>query len=273
MLKAKLLLDNSDSQESIQLILRGKTLLSSSGNPRTISISKVLNLLESKGILKAIVADNIRLLIGIRDESVHFAHDDLDLNVRIQSVGTAALKNFMALAVQWFAYDFQKFNFYLMPVSFYHSSEVAGIAVGKKFRNNFVEYLNTVEKHHEGDEDPNFSISLKLETRFVKTSSEEALQVRVTDDPEAPSIQVSEEDALKNYPYTYKKLTDLLRKRYSNFKQNNKFNDQMREMKRKGEKFVKQRRLEPKNPNSLHKEFYHNRIVEEFDKLYSKNPS
>lgn len=268
LLKAKLLSDNGDDVEAIYFKNKGKIVKTASGNPKTVSISKALNLLESSGILRNVVADNIRLLIEIRDESVHFVHNDMALAVKVQSIGMASLKNFMTIAVDWFGFDFKKYNFYLMPVSFFHLSDIESFSVDNDSKDNLVKHLNIIEKSHENDDDPQFSVSLKLETKLVKTTSDEAVQVRVTDDPNAPEIKFSEEDGLKNYPYTYQTLCDLLRKRYENFKQNYCFNERMREIKVHGDKFCKERRLEPSNPKSIYKMFYHNRILEEFDKHY-----
>jgi hypothetical protein len=270
LLKAKLLSDNADDKESIYLKNKGEVVKTISGNPKTISISKSLNLLESTGNLKKIVSDNIRLLIEIRDESVHFIHNDVGLAVKIQSIGMASLKNFMTLAIEWFGFDFKKYNFYLMPVSFFHLSDIESFSIDKDSKSNLVKHLNKVEKSHENDNDPEFSVSLRLETKLVKTTSDEAVQIRVTDDPDAPEIRFSEEDALKNYPHTYQNLCNILRKRYTNFKQNKDFNDLMRQLKINSDKFCKERRLEPSNPKSIYKMFYHNRIIEEFDTHYQR---
>lgn len=270
LLKAKLLADNEDEKEAIYFKNKGEIVKTASGNPKTISITKALNLLESSGSIKNVVSDNIRLLIEIRDESVHFIHNDMSLAVKIQSIGMASLKNFMTLAIDWFGFDFKKYNFYLMPISFFHLSDIESFSVDTNSKDNLVKHLNAVEKSHENDDDPQFSVSLKLETKLVKTTSDEAMQVRVTDDPDAPEIKISEEDALKNYPYTYQSLCNVLRKRFKNFKQNKQFNEFMRELKVKGDKFCKERRLEPDNPKSLYKMFYHSRIVEEFDKHYER---
>lgn len=270
LLKAKILQINSDDRASIQIMKNGKPELTASGNPKTISIGKAVNVLESSGDIKKIVADGIRLLADIRDESVHFVHNDLGLGARVQAIGTASLKNFMTLAMKWFGYDFKKFNFYLMPVSFYHAADVESFSVDNKFRSNLIAYLNKVEKEYEHDEDPNFSVALRLETKLVKTTSDEAIQIRLTNDPDAPKIRIAEEDALKNYPHTYHKLCELLRKRYKDFKQNGAFNEIMRQLKSQGERFCKERRLDPNNPKSLYQMFYHSRIVEEFDKHYTR---
>jgi Fe2+ or Zn2+ uptake regulation protein len=104
LLKAKLLADNKDEKEAIYFKNKGEIVKAASGNPKTISITKALNLLEASGTIKSVVSDNIRLLIEIRDESVHFIHNDMSLAVKIQSIGMASLKNFMTLAIDWFGF-------------------------------------------------------------------------------------------------------------------------------------------------------------------------
>ena len=269
LLKAKILKDTADQLDSITFFKNGQAEISASGNPKTISITKALNILSGSGVLKPVVAENIKLLIEIRDESVHFLHTDLELATKIQCIGTASLKNFMTLAMEWFGVDFRRYNFYLMPVSFFHLSDMESFSVDNDATDNLMRYLDSVEQNFSEDPDPQFSITLRLETKFVKSSSEEAVLVRVTDDPEAPEIQISEEDALKSYPFTYESLCATARARFSDFKANTKFHDIMRGLKAQGERFCKERRLDPRNPQSIRKMFYHSRIIEELDKHFA----
>jgi len=270
LLKAKILQDSNDDKASIYFRKGGEIATTEAGNPKTISISKALNILESGGILNKIVKDNIKLLIDIRDESVHFVHVDTMLAEKIQGIGMGSIKNFMTLSIDWFDFDFGKYNFYLMPVTFFYETDVKAININKRARSNLLAHLERVHKKHEDNNDPQFSISLTLETKLVKTSSDEVIQIRVTDDPNAPEIKISEEDALKDYPYTYSDLCARLRKRYRNFKQNNHFYSLLRDFKSDGEKFSRERRLDPKNPKSSSKRWFHYRILGEFDKFYDK---
>ena len=271
LLKAKILQENDDNQESIQQRDRdGNVILSASGNARTISIGRAIGMLKAEHHITPIVADNIGLLIEIRDEAIHFVHNDPALSVRVQQIGTASLRNFMTLAAQWFGYDFTQFNFYLMPISFFHQSDMESFSVDGQAKDNLIKYLKKVEKAYSDDVDPNFSISLILQTRLVKTTGDEALEIRLTDNPDAPELQISEEDGLKSYPYTYSTLCEVLRKRYQNFKQNNEFYAIKKQIEAQGERFCKERKLDPKNPKSIYKIFYHSRVIEEFDKHYQK---
>lgn len=271
LLKAKILKDNSDRLSSIQIQGAGKPKLSSSGNPMTISLGRALNLLESSGVLKGVVGDNIRILIGIRDESIHFAHNDPELAARIQAIVAASIKNFMTLAIRWFEYNFRQFNFYITPVSFLGPDLNETSFVKTPGRANFLKFIDKYEQTHANDESTDFFVALRLETRLIKTSSDEALEFRLTNNPDAPVLHIAEEDALKGYPYTYRKLTNVLRARYKNFKENSKFHDLKRKLEREGNKFCKIRALDPNNPKSTFKCFYHSRIIEEFDKFYERN--
>lgn len=270
LLKARILQLNNDDKHSIYVKTKGEVVFSNSGNPKTISITKAVSILQSNGEINTIISDNISLLILIRDECVHFINEDNELSVKIQTLGTASLKNFMTLAMQWFDYNFNHFNFYLMPISFYHMTDMCSFSLDNNYRENIFQYLNSVEHAHDSDDDDNFSISLKLETKLVKTTSAEAMQIRLTDDPNAPELHINEEDALKNFPHTYNGLCEIFRNRYSDFKQNKDFNSIMRSLKSQGERFCKQRKLDPNNPKSIYKTFYSSRIVEELDKTYSK---
>jgi len=271
LLKAKILQMHDDDQKSIQIKEKnGDIVKSASGNAKTVSIGRSLGILSAQGTINSIVADNVGLLIEIRDESIHFVHNDPALSVRVQQIGAASLKNFMTLAANWFGYDFTQFNFYLMPISFFHQSDMESFSIDSKAKDNLLKYLKKVEKSYSDDVDPNFSISLILQTRLVKTAEDEAIQIRFTDDPNAPELQISEEDALKSYPHTYDEVCKILRNRYKNFKQNNEFYAIKKKLEAQGERICKERRLDPKNPKSIYKIFYHSRIIEEFDKYYEK---
>lgn len=271
LLKAKILQEHHDDQRSIQVKDRdGSIIKTASGNAKTISISKALGLLSADGMIKAVVKDNIDLLIEIRDEAIHFVHNDPALSVRVQQIGAASLRNFMTLATHWFGYDFTQFNFYLMPISFFHQSDVESFSIDNEAKDNLLKYLKKVEKSYSDDADPNFSISLILQTKLVKTTADDALEFRPTDDPNAPELLIKEEDALKSYPHTYTDICKILRNRYKNFKQNDQFYTIKKKLEDQGERFCKERRLDPKNPKSANKIFYHSRVIEEFDKYYER---
>lgn len=86
LLKAKILQLNGDDIGSIWYWKSGEPERGPSGNPKTIAVSKAISILTGNGALKPIVAESIKLLIEVRDESIHFIHDDMDLGTKIQGL-------------------------------------------------------------------------------------------------------------------------------------------------------------------------------------------
>lgn len=173
LLKAKIVKDSNNQSDGIFSRQEDGTKKTRSGNPKTISISRAVNILEASGKINRVVCDNIRLLMDIKTESVYLLPNDVELSEKIQSIGTASLKNFITLAMDWFGCDLQNFNFYLMPVSFCHHSDAHSFNLDKSTRENLIKYFTRVEKEYGEETDPNFSLSLKLETTLVKTPTVE----------------------------------------------------------------------------------------------------
>ena len=208
----------------------------------------------------------------IRDAAIHFHNHDLYLNKKVFEIGTASLKNYLTLIREWFDYDLSIYNFYLMPISFYHEFEAAksfSVHREKEQIKNLLQYISDIEKQNPSDEYKPFNISLQLETKFVKSSSTESLLVSYSNDPNALPVKIQEEDMLKVYPLDYDTLTKKLRARYSNFKVDKKYHRLRKELS-KNKRFCKTRLLDPENPKSLKKDFFNTEIFKEFDKHYNK---
>jgi len=247
--------------------------LNRSQNPMTIGLHKCLTICEQKPIsLNSTVKENIYLLMEIRDTAIHFQHTDLYLSKKVFEIGTASLKNYLTLITEWFNYDLSIYNFFLMPMTFFHEFEaIKSFSVNshKEQIENLLKYISEKEKAAPSDENKDYNISLKLETKFVKSTSTESLLVNYSTDPNAIKINVQEEDALKNYPYDYDKLTAALNKRYSDFKVNKKYHN-IRKPLLKIKKYCKTRLLDPNNSKSPKKDWYSAEIFKEFDKHYIK---
>lgn len=91
------------------------------GNPRTVGLYKAITRLreEYSVNLDSSCGENVDLLVEIRDNAIHFRNDDKLLSKKVQEIGTANLKNYLALIKTWFNYDLSEYNFYLMPLSFF----------------------------------------------------------------------------------------------------------------------------------------------------------
>jgi hypothetical protein len=276
LLKAKWALEHKEAPECLHEISSdgkgGKTTkLNRSGNPLTHGLPYLAaKLVEDKksGLLLA-CHDNILALLEIRDNAAHFMNKDLYLGRRVLEVGTASLRNYLQLATDWFKLDLSIYNFFLMPISFYHGFESVEVASRGPYPEQVHKLLGFLDKLEQNDTDDSSPqrVSIRLETRLVKSKDAAGVAIRITNDPNAPAMVVSEEDVLKNYPLTYNQLTGMMRKRYSDFGTSRKYHA-LRLKLQVDQKFSIERALDPRNPKSARQRFFNANILQEFDKVY-----
>lgn len=278
LLKAKWLADHGETLDSLfELVDDGNGVkvpkTNRSGNPlshgATYLAAKLLE--DSHSGLEKGCYDNLLALVEIRDNAAHFINKDLYLGRRILEVGTASLRNYLLLATEWFQLDFSGYNFFLMPISFYHgfeSAEPASRAVYPEQVQKLLAYLDGLAEQ-ESDVGCKQHVALRLETKLVRGKDAAALSFRWTDDPSAPMLTVREEDVLRNYPLTYADLTKAMRRRYQNFLENGTFHE-IRKKLESETKYVIVRALHPGNPTTSKQRFYNPNILQEFDKHYER---
>ena len=129
LLKAKWASKHGDQEDSLhEYRLRNgvrQPKLGRSGNVMSVGLlylaAKLLEDVHS-GFEKG-AHDNILALVEIRDNAAHFYEKDAYLGRRILEVGTASLRNYLGLATEWFDLDLASYNFFLMPLSFFHGFE------------------------------------------------------------------------------------------------------------------------------------------------------
>ncbi len=278
LLKAKWLLDHGESMESLyEYVDDGKGNKSPktnrSGNPLSHGASYLSAKLrdDKDSGLEPPCYDNFVALLEIRDNAAHFINKDLYLGRRILEIGTASLRNYLCLATEWFQLDLSKYNFFLMPISFYHGFEAAEPATRTHYPEQvqrLLAYLDAIESQPV-DAGAKQHVALRMETKLVRGKDTTAVAFRWTDDPNAPAITVREEDIFKNYPMTYRDLANALKRRYEDFLENRAFH-KIRQALEKDKKYVIVRLLHPANPSSSRQRFYNPNILQEFDKHYAK---
>jgi hypothetical protein len=236
------------------------------GTPMTISIGTALAKLGNA--LPGDVKNNLLALVEIRDNSVHFVNPSFELRKRVLEIGTAAVKNFLALARQWFkGKDLSKLNLYLMPIGFLSNSNSAA-AVTDPDERHLLNFLNGLVANQ--GTDLAYNVALEVDIQLKRSTSANAVKVQVvTNDPTAQKVILTEEEIQKTYQWTYDELRKRLAARYSDFKENEKFH-RVRKPLIGDKRFVHCRYLDPKNPKSGKKDFYNPNIVGEFDRHYTK---
>lgn len=276
LLKAKWLLDHEEMIESLyEYVDDGKGGTAPKTNRAGNPLSHSANYLAAKfkddkdSGLEPACYDNFMALIEIRDNAAHFINKDLYLGRRILEIGTASLRNYLCLATEWFQLDLTQYNFFLMPISFYHGFEAAEPATRAHYPEQvqrLLEYLDALEAKPTEDAAKQH-VALRMETKLVHGKDTAAVSFRWTDDPHAPVITVREEDIFKNYPMTYRDLANAMKRRYENFLENKSFH-KIRQTLEKDNKYVIVRLLHPANPTSSRQRFYNPNILQEFDKHY-----
>ena len=278
LLKGKWLLDHGEAIESLYEYVDdrkgGKSPKTNrSGNPLSHGAGYLAAKLkdDKDSGLELACHDNLLALVEIRDNAAHFVNKDLYLGRRVLEIGTASLRNYLCLATEWFQLDLSTYNFFLMPISFYHGFEAAEPVTRAHYPEQIqrlLAYLDNLEKRPD-EEAGRQHVALRLETKLVRGKDTAAVAFRWTDDPNAPAITVREEDILKNYPMTYRTLADAMKERYEDFVENRAFH-RIRQALEKNKKYVIVRVLHPANPTSSRQRFYGSNILQEFDKHYAR---
>lgn len=279
LLKAKWLLDHGDAIESVYEMIKGESgeerpKPNRSGNPISLGLTYLAEALardKNSGVEQSTL-QNILALVEIRDNAAHLINKDLYIGRRIQEIGTASLRNYLQLATAWFGLDLSIYNFFLMPISFYHGFESAEPATRVDYPiqiQKLLAYLDAQEELDSEDTETDQHVALRLETKLVRAKGVASVEFRYTDDPNAPAIAIREEDVLRNYPLTYRELSDSLKLRYSDFLENADYH-RIRQTLEKEPKFCLVRFLNPSKPESSRQRFYNSNVFREFDKHYTR---
>ncbi len=278
LLKGKWLRDNNNQIRSLYVMEKRlnlskkpyrklKVKLTESGNPLTHSLQFLVKKMVEKDALPDPVHRNLRALSEIRDSSVHFYNRSNLLALRLQEVGSAAVKNFVKLAQDWFRVDLSKYSFYLMPLAFVgHPRRVQGVSLTRE-EMNVAQFIAAEEAAAPATD--NYAVAVNIDVVFSRSKANDALKVQLTNDPDAPRLQLSEEQITDRYPLNYAKLTAECQRRYSDFLANQKYHD-IRQPLKGDRKYCLVRRLDPDNPNSAKQEWFSRAVFTELDKHYEK---
>ena len=269
LLKAKRVCDNDDNIESLYETKQGKTKLTRSGNPLTHSIDYLAKKLGEQGQLDPLAIKNINVLLELRNSSIHFYHPSrTELATQLQQIGFASIKNFALATKDWFNRNLSEFNFYLMPLSFVDLPQQTSAMILNQEENNFLEYLKQLEAGA-GETGSEYAVTIKVDVAFTRSKAKDATAVRITNNPEAPEVRLTEEQIREKYPWDYDKLKTECRNRYTDFKLNKRYHH-IRKSLSADRKFCFIRYLDPGNPKSSTKPFFNSNILQEMDRHYSR---
>lgn len=286
LLKARILQQNNNKMSSIELFEYKKTkngknykrktkVLTNSGIAKTIGIDKSINLVRNSSAqsFDMTCIDNIKLLKEIRDSSIHFFNSSMDLKMKLFQLGTASLLNYSKCIKNWFDVDFEKYNFYLMPLSFQSPNRVIEALHNKSETESVSRVLRSIAEAERRsiERESMYDLSLNVNLKFVRTSDTTASKIKLGSSFDADSIPVhiSEEDIRVNYPLDYRSLTKALKARYKNFKVNRDYH-KLRKSLETNSRYCFVRHLNPSNVKGSTMTFFSESIFSFFDRHYLK---
>ena len=234
------------------------------GNPKTLSIEKIIELLKPSKVVDHNLYENIYALIELRDNAIHFINTE-SITIQIQELGFATIKNYLTfIKNNDIDIDFSKYNFYLMPLAYVDSKMEAEAALTEETKN----YIDLIKRSIERkDEEGDYDIAISIDINFKKGSSFDALGFKY--DEVGVLVMIREEDIKKRFPLSYKDIWTKCKTRYSDFKKNNRFNGIMKRI-QANEKLTHTRKLDADNPKTVKQMFYSTNIWKELDKEYTK---
>ena len=205
---------------------------------------------------------NLEAMLEVRDCATHFYNPSAILQARLYEFSAACVKNFATAIREWFGHELTEFDLHLMPLTFMDiPSNVEGLLLNADEK-NFLAYLDKYSCT-DSDSDSPYSVAIYVKVRFTKSRSHEALLARITTDPSATEIRLSEEDIRERYPWDYNMLTEKCKARFHDFKINQKYH-KIRKGLEEDKTFASVRYLHPGNLKSSKKVFYNPNILKEF---------
>ncbi len=241
--------------------------LTKSNNPYTHTLEYLAKKLEEKKLLDSVVKINIEALTEIRDSAVHFYNKTPLFSLRIQEIGSATLKNYVIVAKEWFNINLSEFNFYLMPLGFLPATKDIELIHLNKEEKNILSYLNSLDSDAENDRP--YSVSVNVDIKFTRSKTKDAINVQLSNDPDATKIQLTEQQFKDRYPLDYQKLIVECRERYANFKVVSQFHN-LRKSLLNNPKYSMTKKLDYDNPKSAKKDWYSRAVFTVFDAHYKK---
>ena len=285
--KSKILKDNkniiahlylTDNSQTLTKLgkTRKKTIYKKNrcGNHTTIDIFKAIEKINKQNNIDnvdRILKDNIEVLVEIRDNAIHYLNECPSLSKKVLEIGTATLRSYLTMIKTWFNYDLSRYNFYLMPLSFFHTFEIESFSINDSHEQikNLLNFIYQKELLAPSDETKPHNISLVLETKFVKSNASNGLNLKYSEDAKF-SVKVDAEQVFANkYTLDYDVLIPRLKERYTDFKMDKKFWDIKRVIENDS-KCCGVRFLDFKKQNGSKKKYYSTEVFKEFDSHYTK---
>ncbi len=239
-----------------------------SGASYTHGLDYLSSQLVHRGLLHPSAHRNIEVMLEFRDCAVHFYTQSPEFRTRLHELGAACVKNFATAMYDWFGRELSELDLHLMPLAFIDLPANVHGSLLNATEKNFLKFLEEKDED-EADQISPYTVTVSVKVSFVKSKDSDAILARVTNDPSATPIRLTDDEFTARYPWTYLTLTGRCAQRYTDFKQNADYHC-VRKQLEQIPGFAKTRFLNPNNPDSAKTTRYNPSILQEFDKHYTK---
>lgn len=249
LLKARLVQQAGGKMTSIYARKRDKPrefARTAEGDPITIGIRRALGRVD----IDTKVENNIRGLLAVRNKAAHLGVLSQESRRKVLEFGTASVQNFLKLSLAWFGEAIEPP--YLLPVGFLGSAETAQVKSNRSQR-DLLNQLNTLA-HESGSNSSDYDVVMHVTVELSRGFSGGG-NIGITNDPHAPTVRMTDDEALKRFPWSYAALVEECRKRYAGFKQNQRFHDAMKPI-NEDPQCAYERRLDPTKQKGVTKRYY-----------------
>lgn len=237
--------------------------------------------------------ENLKLLEKYRNQVTHFYNESIE-----PIIFTLIAKNaldFVEFIKKHFNKDIIKDDgLFIMPLGFklpfkpedYLSKKSATYNYSSEIRAFIDEVVTVIQKLNENNIDDSIVLGFNIYLESVKkmknsdliiaiTTKEDAQAsfvqtktVRITNDPNAVKVSLSDDELVSHFPLTYREIVVVSKERYSDCLINKQFNQIMREIEQ-NPTLAYGRKLNPKKKGRPDKYMYSSKVFEELDKHYT----
>lgn len=224
------------------------------GNPMTLQLAACFAALEKVGNpINRQTSLNLESLIDVRDNATHFIVPSALLQRNVLELACANVRNYVTLTKDWFDRDFSTSLSLMLPVAFFHGADEVGSVVITKDEKRLIDRLQATAASTPADGE--YTIAVRLDVRFHRSTLDTAANVQVTRDPEALAVRLDENQLMERFPWAYQELLAQLKRRKPDIKFNATFYA-IRKPLMADKSLVHSRLLDPTNPKSNKKDFY-----------------
>ena len=233
------------------------------GEVLTIGVRRALNL---SGFPEE-VKKNINGLIRVRNQATHMGVLVPQLKQIILEFSTASVQNFVKAYQSLFGESFDAP--YLLPLGFVGTAQATVASFPSRQKKLLEELTSLITSPSSANSD--YSVILNVQIELNRGLSGGG-NIGLTNDPNAPKVSVSDDEALGYYSAAYADVIVACKERYTDFVKNSQFDKLMKFVKADAE-CAYERKLNPNRPRSATTFLYNlDAAFGKLDGFYTRNP-